>query len=179
MKMFARTFTPFFLVFALFLVSCVEDKDYGEANTLRPEVNTNVEVTDKTSEDSIQKLETLINMPVEAEETDFRLDDIQASNTNSRVPGPQDRMLTVVLKYSEENAEKLSERLSEFKEFDIEIEAETWFPAELKAKADAEGDQKIKGKGTNAKIFGKAPFLKGTILRIPETNFFVLRMSTN
>lgn len=181
--LFARALTPFLLIFSLFTISCVEDKDYGEANNLRPEsetnINANLPVNEKPAEDSTQKLETLINIPVEAEETDFRVDDVKAVSDDGDDSGPKGKMLTVVLNYSDENAEKLEKLLSKSQQFDIEIGAELWFPAELKAKADAEGDQKIKGKGYSADDFAKKPYLKGTILRIPQTNFFVLRMSNN
>ena len=110
MMLFARAITPILLAISFFSVACVEDKDYGEANNLRPEVNSNVNsnapVEEKPAEDSKQKLETLIKLPIEPEEADFRVDSMSKNAGEERVPGPEDYMLTVVLKYSDENAGK-------------------------------------------------------------------------
>ena len=180
---FARALPPLLLVLVMFSAACVEDKDYGQANTLRPEVNrnSNINVNNEPAEDSTVKLESLINLPVEAEENDFRIEDVKpAKGSDERVPGPTDRILTVVMRFSDEKAAELVELVEKDKApFEAGVIPEPWFPAELKAKAESEGDQEIKGKAYSAKAFSKSPWLNGSIVRIPQTNFFVLRMSSS
>ena len=181
--LFARaTLGSIWLLSVLLLVSCVEDKDYGEANTLRPNVNRDVQLNsnDAVAEDSATKLDSLINLPFEPEENEFKISDVVQNGEDSATPGPKDRRLTVVLRFSKEDTEKLVDRLERRKKpFETEIEAETWFPAELKAKSDASGNQQLKGSGYGAEEFTKSPWLNGSLIRVSDTDYFILILQTS
>lgn len=173
---------PLFLLVTVVSLSCVEDKDYGEANNLRPDINRNVSVnTDgNVAEDEQVALDELINLPFKPVESVFRENEVSAASDSNRVPGPTDRRLTVVLRFSEEDTIKVMEKIKgEKAPFDAVVEPETWFPAELRAKGDAAGDQQLKGKGYGAKPFTKTPWLNGSIVRVDETDYFVLTLQTS
>lgn len=170
------------LSFAIAALSCVEDKDYGEAGNLRPDINRNVQVNenDNVAEDSEIKLDALVNLPIEPEESVFNEEPILNANTSNSNSESVGKRLKVVLRYSEEDAAKLVRRLAkENPPFETEVAAESWFPAELKAKSETSGNQQLKGKGYSAVDFAKAPWLNGSVIRIEETNYFVLILQTN
>ncbi|MEZ5305848.1 MAG: hypothetical protein R2684_01750 [Pyrinomonadaceae bacterium] len=163
-------------VFAVVSSSCVEDKDYGEANNLRPNVNREVEVNDNESiaEDNEDKLGTLINLPFTPVENSYR-EDLVGPDGRQPKDGLGARRLTVVLKFSEEDTTKLVEKLTTKKTpFKMEVEAEPWFPAELVAKSGTAGNEMLKGTAYGAVDFVRAPWTSGSIVRIDETDYFVL-----
>lgn len=171
------------IIFSLFLISCTNpDIDEGEVNKLRPDVNknanVNVDPNANVAEDSEVELKSLINLPYEPEENVYREDKVGDAN-NNRVPGPTDRKLTAVLKFSEENTEKLVKELEKkANPFESKVDPEPWFPAELIAKSQMSGDETIKGTGYSAEMFFKTPYLSGSITRINETEYFVLFLQT-
>ena len=177
----ART-APVLVVIAVcfFVCSCVEDRDYGQATNLRPDVNRNVEVNANANiaNDSEIALDEIINLPFEPEESIFREIAISEDASN-RVPGPKDKRLTVVLSFSEEDTRSILENARTVKPpFETEVEAEPWFPAELLAKSETSGNQQLKGMGYSAKEFTKSPWLNGSLIRIDETRYFVLILQT-
>jgi len=168
----------------LFSASCVEDKDMGEANKLRPNVNqnSNVEVNTNANvaEDSEVKLKELINLPYEPiEDSPFREDKIGNAVNDNRVPGPTDRKLTAVLKFSKEDTEKVVEAgMKDGKAFEKSIDSESWFPAELIAHSQTTGDNTIKGVAYGADEFVKTPYSVGTLVRVNDSDYFVLILQT-
>lgn len=162
-------------------ISCVEDKDFGEANNLRPNVNRNVDINENSNiaEDSEEKLDRLINLPFTPIENSFREEAVRAATNSNRAPGPNDKRLVVVLRFSPEDTESLVEKVSKHQEvFKTDVEPETWFPAELIAKSGTSGNEQLKGTGYSAKDFAKSPWLNGSLIRIDETDYFVLVLQT-
>lgn len=177
-------FTFLFAVI-IFSASCVEDKDMGQANQLRPNTNqasNNVEVNANANvaEDSEVKLKELINLPYEpAEDSPFREDRIGNEVDNPRVPGPTDRKLTAVLKFSKEDTEKIVEEgEKKGKPSERSIDSESWFPAELIAQSQTTGDNTIKGVAYSADEFVKPPYSVGTLVRVNDSDYFVLTLQT-
>jgi len=97
------------LLMSVFFISCVSpDEAVEDTNTLRPKeerkantntANTNV-VNANVANDDLVKLKDIINLPFEPEFNDFREDKVVKKGEQDRVPGPTDRKLTVVLKFS-------------------------------------------------------------------------------
>ncbi len=180
--LFARAIPLIITLSVVFVsASCVEDRDYGEASNLRPNINRNVEVNANANvaEDSEEKLDELVNLPIGPEENVFREERVTEANTSNRAGTAADKRLTVVLRYTEENSDKLVRMLSERNPpFKTEVASEAWFPAELKAKSETTGNQQLKGTGYSADDFAKPPWMKGSIIRIDETNYFILILQT-
>jgi hypothetical protein len=132
------------------------------------------------AEDNEDKLDSLINLPFEPEENVYREEQLPVVEGNSRVPDPNDRRLTVVLRFSDENAEKLIAKVTTEKPpFKTEIEAPSWFPAELIAKSSTSGNERLNGTGYSSRDFVKSPWLNGSLIRVDETNYFVLILQTS
>jgi hypothetical protein len=180
MMSFNRRILYFTFIYSLFLFSCsTSDIDEGKVNKLRPEVNNNanlnVDPNANVANDNETELNTLINLPFEAEENVFREDKVSGiANTNRPSPAT-DNKLTAVLKFSEENTARLIQQLqAKGTAFATKIDPEPWFPAELIAKSQTSGDESIKGIGYNADIFFKDPYNAGSIARVNDTDYFVL-----
>ena len=179
-----RKITFIVFIISIFTISCTSpDVDEGDVNKLRPEINknanVNVDPNANIAEDNEIELNSLINLPFEPVENVYREDQLGTAANNNRVPGPTDRKLTAVLKFSAEDTVKLVEQLQEKgRPFESKIDSEPWFPAELIAKSQTSGDESIKGTGYPAELFYKSPFLGGTLLRVGDTDYFVLMLHT-
>lgn len=161
----------------LFLFACVEDKDYGQANALRPQENVNAPVNINSNansfEDNELKLSELVNVPYEPEQDAvWREDDLSADAGGGK-------RLTAVFRFSKEDGEALREELAKNgTPFEGKVDLESWFPPELAARSSTTGDETLKGKGYNAKSFAKPPYTNGVIVHIDETDFYVLTLQT-
>lgn len=182
-----KSFIGFSTIVFLF-ASCVSPEESVEdSNTLRPKVNTNINAdlanvnsNANVAEDDLLKLKDIINLPFEPEFNDYRQEPLVESVSSNRVPGPTDKKLTVVLKFSAKDTEKLMTELKKSKKppFETETEAEDWFPAELIAKRETSGDGTLKGVGYSSEKFTKTPFNTGTLIYIKDTDYFVLILQT-
>lgn len=170
------------LLIVLSAAACVEDKDYGEANSLRPNVNRNVEsnTNQNIADDSVEKLDTLINLPYEPVENVFREERIESAS-NSDVPAKSaDKRLVIVLRFSPEDTSKIIEKAAGYgAPFEVQVEAEPWFPAELIAKGGTSGNEQLSGTGYSARDFATEPWINGSLIKIDETDYFVLLLQTN
>ncbi len=170
------------LFLSVMFYSCATpDVDEGEVNRLRPVVNknanVNVDPNANVAEDNELKLNSLINLPFEPEENDYREDVIGIQD--GRVPSPTGRKLTAVLKFSTEDTKSLIDQLKEKgTPFETKADSETWFPAELVAKSQTAGDERLKGTGYSAKGFYKPPYSRGSVTHIDDTEYFVLILQT-
>lgn len=96
-----------------------------------------------------------------------------------RSPGPNDKKLRAVILYEKEDADMLAAEAAKLAEpTAVEIDADTWFPAELVSQSELNEGQKLKGKAYPADMLFQAPYLAGTLVRIDETNYFVVEMYT-
>lgn len=169
------------LFLIIFISGCVEDKDYGRANALRPpdnsnlnsNANTNVDTDANLAEDNAIKLSELVNVPFEPEQdTVWREDELPADSGGGKT-------LTAVFRFSKEDGEKIRKELSSSgPPFDAKVDPEPWFPPELAARSSATGDETLKGKGYNASSLAKPPYKSGTLVHIDETDFYVLTLQT-
>ena len=98
---------------------------------------------------------------------------------NSAVPGPTDQRLVAVLEYDEEGARALIEKVrGESKEANVgNVDVEPWFPEALKKLARKDDDgMRLEGAAYDADSFLRAPYSSGKLVRVGETNYFVLRL---
>ncbi|NNE99217.1 MAG: hypothetical protein HKN25_09390 [Pyrinomonadaceae bacterium] len=156
----------------------------GEANKLRPDVNQNSNITvdanANIADDSAIRLKELINLPYEpTEDSPWKEMPIGNQMADNRVPGPTDRKLTAVLKFSKEDTQRIVESAEKKgKSFEKSIESESWFPAELIANSQTTGDNTIKGVAYGVEDFVKPPYSVGTLIRVNNSEYFVLTLQT-
>ena len=119
-----------------------------------------------------------IRLPLPPEEAVWR-EDALGKPGNDRVPGPTDKKLVAVLRYSREDAEKLAFMADKHRPVLNEtINTESWYPAELIAQSQVSGDETLKGKSYGANDFLNPPYSDGKLTRIDGTDYFVLELYT-
>lgn len=127
---------------------------------------------EKTSEsfvkDDVEELEKTIRLPFTPEEATWREDSANA---------PNGKKLTAVVRFSTEDSNAVSRAANNKPATAADIDAETWFPAELIAQSQLSGDESLKGVSVAADDFVQTPYKQGKITRIDGTNYFVLELS--
>ncbi len=165
--------------FAILLTSCLTPQESNpDSNGLRPNINTNFNSNMGNSnanevDDDEVALNTLVNLPFEPKESVWREEKIEANANSNQEPGEIGSKLTAVLRFSENEIGSLVGG-SDKAPFATELEAENWFPAELIAKGETSGDHTLKGTAYSAARFFKPPYTSGSLIRIKETDYFVL-----
>jgi hypothetical protein len=156
----------FSLSLFLLLTACSKPESANQnGNLAQTNANQNGEKNNSSAvKDDIEELGKIIKLPVMPEETTWREDSTIA---------PPGKKLTAVVKFSAENAAAVSRTGSNKPTTVTDIDAETWFPAELIAKSQLSGDESLKGVSFPADDFLQAPYNQGKITRINDTNYFV------
>ena len=162
------------IVFSL-LISCTGDNSANQnastAQSSTQPANTNSNTEQSQTNDDLSELAQIIRMPdVIPEDVSWREEDTK---------NPQGKKLTAVFLLNNEDAEKLMASAPKGRPAEkVEIDAVAWFPAELIAQAPLAGDQMLKGTSYPATDFVNAPYGKGRVIRIDNTNYFVLELTT-
>jgi major membrane immunogen (membrane-anchored lipoprotein) len=165
-----------FLAVLLLTFACSNSENTNQTNANQTtETNANAAVTTK---DDAAELAKIVNLPVmfddaEVEEVVWREESVGGQ------PDAGKRRLVAVFFYTPENSKKLVEIIEKHKPAEeVEIQAESWFPAELVAQGQTSGNDTIKGAAYSASDFTKPPFENGRITRVSATDYFVLELST-
>ncbi|MBK7706249.1 MAG: hypothetical protein IPN69_09875 [Acidobacteria bacterium] len=161
---------PVVLVFLFlsFVSGCVSGQKTGNSNNRS--ANTNSNSDSSNAKDNIEDLEAIIRLPFHPEEALYR---------EEPAAGPEKpRKLTVVLKFSAEEANKIVETSAKGNAGQpFEIETESWFSPELVAMSQESGNETIKGTTYPATEFTQAPYNDGKVSRIEGTNFFIVELN--
>lgn len=132
-------------------------------------------------ESDIAALEKQIKLPAGARPVSAKWTAETLDNSEGVVPGPTDYRLTALLEYDEKGAAELTRRLeSQKSEKSLgNAELESWFPESLKKQAaTVDGRTYLEGARYPANEFLRSPYQNGTLIRVGETNFFVLNLSS-
>lgn len=176
---FAPKILSFISLWLLILQIGCSNTSNSDINANSNSQNTNSEVINKKNlaKDDIEELEAMVKLPFHPEEALWREEPLGKQSNNNRLPSPNEKNLTVVLKFTTEEANKIVETAEKIKPSQMtEMEPETWFPPELIAKSQESGNESIKGKTYAANEFYQTPFLNGKLTRIEGTDFFVLEL---
>lgn len=125
----------------------------------------------------IERLAQQIALPVRPAAVLWRQEVL--GKQNSSVPGPTDHRLVALLKYEEKDALALIEKVrGESKGMNVgNVDVEPWFPEEVKRLARKDDDRTIwEGAAYEADAFLRAPYTSGKLVRVGETNYFVLKL---
>lgn len=142
----------------------------NEAKNMTPDRKTN-ESTD------IDALARLITLPVRPVEATWRQEILGKHETS--VPGPTDYRLTAVLKFDATDVPKLIEKSgkSPGEASRGSIEIEPWFPEEVKGVAHTRDDETVvEGDRYSPDLFLRSPYSGGKLIRVGQSNYFVLRI---
>ena len=174
LKTFVRAKSIWFLLLALsFSISCgnqVESNVNGKANTNAAAANANNE-NSTVSNDDVAALGTEVLLPVVPEEVVWREEKEKSSDH---------KKLTAVMKFTEEDAKNLAAQAEKHRPAEaVEIDTEQWFPAELVAQSQLSGNESLKGNAYAPTDFLQLPYKNGRLVRIENSNYFVLELATN
>lgn len=153
----------FFVLAVSALTSCNSPAGNGNANVSTANSTTVSKVVPK---DNVEELAMVVKLPFEPEEVAWE-------------EKATDGSLTAVIRFSSENAEKMSAEVAKNGGPTPErLTVEAWYPAELIAQSEMSGESIVEGKSYPAGPFLNPPYSKGKITRIDNTDYFILQIST-
>jgi hypothetical protein len=132
-----------------------EPNSNTSANANASQTNSNA------TETNVEELGMLVNVP----EVFWRQD-------------AQHKKITAVLRLSQPEATKLiadAEKVRPPQQ--VNINPESWFPPELIAQGDTSGDDTLNGKSYAANAFFQDPYNEGRIIKIEDSDYFILEMN--
>lgn len=137
-------------------------RNMNESNVKTTEVKT-----------SIEELEKQVNLPVRPSEVKWTAEVFD--NSKGMVPGPNDYRLTALLKYDEKTATELVKKLEA--ENSGSSDVKDWFPDEVKNSAKtSDGKTFLEGAKYSPAPFFRGSYQNGNLIRVGETNYFVLNL---
>ena len=160
-----RAETVLILLLLMFFSACAEDETANK-NANAANVNlANSTPANIVPKDDVDELGKIIKLPFPPEEaTYYEFDSAE-------------KKLVAVLLFNEANANQIVADAQKFKSSaPADIDAEAWFPPELVAKSQETGDSSLKGVEYGANDFLQTPYAKGRLVRINDTNYFVLEL---
>jgi hypothetical protein len=112
-----------------------------------------------------EELGVLIRMPYETEDVVWKQD---ASG----------KRVIAVLRFSPADAEKIVAGSGQGSAIEP-IPVESWFPEDLTAQAEMNGDNALRGVSYPATIFMQEPYSAGKITRVSGTDYFIIELTRN
>lgn len=170
-------FYPIILIISFVLVftlSCSNEpagNSVANAPNAAPKSNANVE-NSTVAKDDAAELNSMVILPYVPDETVFR-EEPDAGN-------PAAKKLVAVLKFSTDDAKKLTEQAAKHRPPEaVQIGTEDWFPAELVAQTQLSGDETLKGTAYGPNDFMQMPYKTGRLIRVDNSEYFILEVATN
>lgn len=168
-----------FNVFLLSFTACGTRDTPNNRNSVNVATNMNASAETKIDEvsENIDDLARSINLPVRPVAAKWSAKVL--GKENSTAPGPTDYALTAVLHFDEVGAKELVKRLDEkpAEKKSDSIEVEEWFPEQVKkASQDRDGVKVVTGPNYRPDILLRSPYTGGKIVRVGESNYFVVKL---
>jgi hypothetical protein len=162
----------FLLLSVILSISCgsqTESNADGKANSNAANVANNENAN--ISNDDVAALGNQVLLPFIPEEVAWNEENAKGSN---------DKKLTAVMKFTEEDAKNLVAQAEKHRPAEaVEVGTEQWFPAELIAQSQLSGNESLKGNAYAPTDFLQLPYKNGRLVRIENSNYFILELSTN
>lgn len=155
------------LILALFLTAAAFAGGCGSGTTnSNAGVNANASQTNSSAaKTNVEELGMLVNVPYESEEVFWRED-------------AQHKKITAVIRFSQPEANKLTADAEKVRPAQqVTINPESWFPPELVAQSDTSGDDTLNGKSYAANSFFQDPYNEGRIIKIQDSDYFILELN--
>ncbi|MDQ3798692.1 MAG: hypothetical protein M3384_04520 [Acidobacteriota bacterium] len=140
----------------------------GKANSNSPNaVNENSTIAN----DDVAALGNQVLLPAVPEEVRF----VEKDGKNT-----SDKKLTAVMKFTAEDAKNLAAQAEKHRPAEaVELGTENWFPEELVAQSQLSGTESLNGNAYAPTDFIQLPYKEGRLVKIENSNYFVLELSTN
>ena len=138
----------------------------GEANSNASNSNRTSETNSNAVKTNVEELGMLVNVPYESDEVYWK---DEAAH----------KKIVAVLKFPENEANRLIADAQKVRPAQkATINPESWFPQELVAQSDMAGDDTLAGESYAANAFFQEPYNDGRIVRINDTDYFVLELTS-
>ncbi len=173
-----------FVFCVLFVVSCKQYDETKNLNAPTPDLtqSANANNAANLAKDDAEELQEVVKLPFEPDEEATVWRETPAANfdNDNRVPAKGDKKLVAVMKFSKEDSEKLIELASQHQPPQpTETTTEPWFPPELVAASGVSGNETLKGTVYSAADFFKSPYSNGYLIKVNETDYFILELTAN
>lgn len=123
--------------------------------------------------DNVDEFQQLVRLPLKPEEVVWK----ETALEPSRLPDAAAKRLIAVLRFTPENASRLSDQAAKSRPPAPEsLDTEAWYPEELIAKAGTSGDGKLAGQSYAADEFLLPPYTQAKLTRIDNTDFFIIEL---
>ena len=117
--------------------------------------------------DNTEEFATIAKLPFPPEEVTWK-----------ETSAGDNKKLLAVLRFTPDDSKKIVERASRIKAGEtVSLDSEKWFPPELVAQSDLNGDDNISATAYPADEFYHPPYTEGRISRVDNTEFFVLELT--
>lgn len=173
---FSRNFFAKFILASIgainLLFAACSDSNTGNSNVGNQNV-ANAKTSSRINDD-IGALSILVKLPETAadEENEVVWREDETANPNGK-------KLTAILKYNHATAAKIVASAEKYKPAaDAEIGVEDWFPEELIAQSQLSGSESLKGTVYGANDFYSELYAGGRLVRIRDTNYFLLELNS-
>lgn len=154
----------------MFFTSCSNQPPANSGNSAQNSNSANENTT--ASKDDTAELNSMVLLPFVPVETVFR-----EENDKNKL---DQKKLVAVLKFTPEDANNLIAQAEKHRPAEaVQVGTEDWFPAELVAQTQLSGDEMLKGKAYGANDFLQMPYKTGKLIKVDNSDFFILEVSTN
>lgn len=175
----------FIFLSAVFILNACSENDSvnnNSANANSNRANVSVKTNSNTEivpQDNVEDLAKIIKLNVLPEESVYIETNLNTKNDAPNVPAPSEKKLFAVMKFTPENTAQIVAQAEKHKPAEpSDVDAESWFPAELVAQSQLTGDEFLKGVTYAANDFLQTPYSKGKLTRINSTDYFILELTT-
>ncbi len=162
-------FVKYFAILALFFATALCPACSGNANSSansKAPANANQATANVNAVRSdAGELGVLVNVPYDTEDIVWK-------------EYPSQKRILAVLRFSPADSSKLVAEAEKIKPSEtISISSETWFPPELTAQGEMTGEDSLTGRAYPANQFYQEPYSNGRIVRVDNTDYFVLDLT--
>lgn len=131
----------------------------------------------KTANDSAEELGEFIRLPFEPVEVEWR---DQSAAGDSAGHASAGRRIVAVMRFTSEHSDRIAAEAAKLGAASTTtIETEEWYPEELIAHSELNGDSGLAATVYRADSFYQPPFSSGKLTRIDGTDYFVLELFSN
>ena len=155
----------------VFLLSGCSGNETANVNSAAPNANQTANSESVVNaQDDIEEFGKIVKLSTPPVEVTY-------NEIHSKDGDPNKKRLVAILKFSAADADQIATNAEGYKTpAPADVDAEDWFPPELIAKSRETGDSSLKGVEYAATDFLLPPYASGRLIRINDTDFFVLEL---
>ncbi len=153
-----------FLLFSQLLIGC--SSRAGNTSPANSAASNPSNTQKAGPNDNIEEFGMLVRLPFTPDEVAWEED-------------PEQKTLTAVIRFSPESAQKMAAEISKnSKPSPATVTVEAWYPNELIAQGEMNGESTVNGQSYPAEPLLNPPYTSGKITRIENTDYFILQISS-